>query len=411
MQTWEDDSDSDGSIHGEHSFWWGADDDLVQSDTQTGERSSSSSSSGAFQAAANLDSSERLELDAFIEAWQSWRLTGPELQQHFGYSERRVRELRARCREVGLVAPAESSRGGPVAPTLPPREQLEAMWLDGRLQVTPVAAGLDALAARLGVTTGQLREHFRKVGFEPKHPVPEEDVKAALCELLARPWCHRLGPTFAGSELRRNYSWCVRPALVERLLAELDPTGKQRGLKKFKHRRKRPQYSVAGPRSLYHADAHEKLAHLWGVWFHGCVDGYSRKCIYVQARDNKRAHTVRDCFVAGCNAEGWPSRCRWDKGSENHEAIREQVNRHYDPARPETGQRGSAITGVSMDNSRIESFWRFVREQVTDEFGGCFEHMRHTLRGASPYLAHTCVCYSYLTLTCPVPSCQPTRPL
>ena len=97
---------------------------------------------------------------------------------------------------------------------------------------------------------------------------------------------------------------------------------------------------------------------------------------------------MRDIFVAGCNAEGWASRCRWDKGSENREAIREQINRHYDPERPETGQRGSAITGLSMDNTRMEGFWRYVREQVTDQFFGCFHDMRThlaILNPADPY--------------------------
>ena len=93
-----------------------------------------------------------------------------------------------------------------------------------------------------------------------------------------------------------------------------------------------------------------------------------RCCCYLQARDNKRSTTVRDIFVQGCREEGWSSRTRWDKGSENVLAICEQVNRHYDPSQPETGARGSALTGRSIDNTRIEGFWRYVREQVTDQF-------------------------------------------
>ena len=176
-----------------------------------------------------------------------------------------------------------------------------------------------------------------------------------------------------------------------RLLAELDPTGVRRKMKTH-GRRRRPTYSVAGPRSLYHADGHEKLAHVWGLWFHGCIDGYSRYVIYLVAADNKFAETVRVIYVHGCEREGWPSRTRWDKGSENVLAIREQVNRHFEPSRPETGARGSAITGRSMDNARMEGFWRYCREQVTDQFLSLFDDMRHRMRVVNPYDPHDLFC-------------------
>ena len=73
---------------------------------------------------------------------------------------------------------------------------------------------------------------------------------------------------------------------------------------------------MAGPRSLYHADGHEKLFHVWGVIFHGCIDGYSRYIIYLKAAPDKTAETVRAIFVTGCEEEGWSSRVRADKGSE-----------------------------------------------------------------------------------------------
>ena len=36
----------------------------------------------------------------------------------------------------------------------------------------------------------QLRRHFRKIGFSPKHPLPRLEVKGALDALLSRPWCN-----------------------------------------------------------------------------------------------------------------------------------------------------------------------------------------------------------------------------
>jgi len=53
---------------------------------------------------------------------------------------------------------------------------------------------------------------------------------------------------------------------VQQILKRVDPGGARRRLR---NRLKRRTYRVAGPRSLYHADGHEKLAHKFGIWIHG----------------------------------------------------------------------------------------------------------------------------------------------
>ena len=97
-------------------------------------------------------------------------------------------------------------------------------------------------------------------------------------------------------------------------------------------------------RSLYHCDAHEKIAKLFGIWIHGCVDGYSRYIVYLRAATDKKSQTVEDIFVDACNGwpngfgvgtpeqTGWASRVRVDKGTENVGLMLRQVERHYDPA-------------------------------------------------------------------------------
>ena len=108
------------------------------------------------------------------------------------------------------------------------------------------------------------------------------------------------------------------------------------------------EYRVAGPRSVYHCDAHEKLAKLWGFWIHLCIDGYSRFIIYLTVAPNKRAETVRDIFVGACNYLGWASRVRWDRGTENTLAALAQIDYWWDDARSDewNKKRGSALTGV-----------------------------------------------------------------
>lgn len=64
-------------------------------------------------------------------------------------------------------------------------------------------------------------------------------------------------------------------------------------------------------------DGNEKLVRT-GFYVHGCVDGYSRKIIYVECRYNKLARTVWNCFEPKIAEFGWPSRGCTDFGTENN---------------------------------------------------------------------------------------------
>ena len=111
---------------------------------------------------------------------------------------------------------------------------------------------------------------------------------------------------------------------------------------------------------------------------HGCIDGYSRFLIYLKACPDKLAETVHDIFVEACNDEnlGWASRVRWDKGTENVLAILAQINKWWDGIDGSPSlTRGSAITGRSTQNCRIEYIWRYVAEHVTRPFKALFKLM------------------------------------
>merc|ERR1712216_481499 len=116
------------------------------------------------------------------------------------------------------------------------------------------------------------------VGFSPKHPVDYEMVKEAVRELMKDPCCDTAGAVFMETRLR-TAGIVARPVLVKRALRELDPDAHKRRAKDAA--KLRCQYNVKGPRSLYHCDGHEKLAKLWNIWIHGCIDGYSRFLVYL----------------------------------------------------------------------------------------------------------------------------------
>ncbi|KAJ7383363.1 hypothetical protein OS493_028441 [Desmophyllum pertusum] len=106
----------------------------------------------------------------------------------------------------------------------------------------------------------------------------------------------------------------------------------------------RRAYSVPGPNSLWHIDGHHSLI-TWGFVIHGCIDGYSRLI----------------CFL----------KVRTDHGGENVLVWEHMIAfRGHD--------RGSALTGSSTRNQRIERLWRDVFRCFGNVFYYTFKSMEES---------------------------------
>ncbi len=113
-------------------------------------------------------------------------------------------------------------------------------------------------------------------------------------------------------------------------------------------------YSVPWPNSLWHLDGHHSLIR-WGLVIHGCIDGFSRRVVFLKCSPNNYARTVLNLFMESIANDGglWPSRIRVDRGVENVLVCEAMVNRHGEG-------RGSFVAGPSTRNQRIERLWREV---------------------------------------------------
>eukprot|EP00794_Sanderia_malayensis_P013238 gene13238-14596_t len=142
-------------------------------------------------------------------------------------------------------------------------------------------------------------------------------------------------------------------------------------------------YSVPWPNSLWHIDGHHSLIR-WGFVIHGCIDGFSRRIMFLCCSTNNLATTVLNLFEQAISNDGglWPSRICVDFGVENVSICDAIV------AKQGVG-RNSYIAGSSTRNQRIERLWRDVFRCVINaalsEWVECFNnHPISTEHGWSP---------------------------
>ena len=134
----------------------------------------------------------------------------------------------------------------------------------------------------------------------------------------------------------------------------------------------RRTYYVPWPNSLWHIDGHHSLIR-WKFVIHGCIDGKSRKIMFLRCNTNNLASTVLHLFLSSINEIGgyWPSRIRVDYGVENVLICDTMVERRGEG-------RGSFIAGPSTHNQRIERLWRDVFRCVAAAFYYAFYAMEQT---------------------------------
>lgn len=173
-----------------------------------------------------------------------------------------------------------------------------------------------------------------------------------------------------GSGKMHGYRWmftkCRESGLkakkedVRMILAELDPEGSASRQKRRLYRR---QYFSKGPNYIWHIDSYDKLKP-FGVCINGCIDGYSRKLVWLNAYKTSSDPTI----IAGYYVEATemlgscPRLVRTDRGTEN--CILGELHRHLRAHHTDSlsGEQ-SYITGASTANQRIESWWGILRKE------------------------------------------------
>jgi len=152
--------------------------------------------------------------------------------------------------------------------------------------------------------------------------------------------------------LRTRHGLRVGKETVRDYLRYRDP---QRVLERQTHRLHRRTYVSRGPNDCWHLDGYDKLKR-YGFAISGCIDGYSRRIIFLRCSSTNNDPAVIGCYYldAVTMLMRCPSKLRTDRGSENGTAAALQC---IISGNLTTGH----AFGTSHTNQRIESFWSFLR--------------------------------------------------
>ena len=149
-----------------------------------------------------------------------------------------------------------------------------------------------------------------------------------------------------------KYNINVSTKNVRKALKELNPSDVQDRWRKLITRR---IYDTNGPADAYHIDGNDKLKR-WGFAIHGCIDGFSRKILWLHVSTSNNDLLIITNFYLSCISKYniCPRILRMDRGNENIYCEDLQV---FFTRNPE-----SFIYGASIHSQRIESFWARLKK-------------------------------------------------
>ncbi|CAH1155551.1 unnamed protein product, partial [Phaedon cochleariae] len=252
-------------------------------------------------------------------------------------------------------------------------------------------------------TTEQLVHQYFSLGFEHKEILNYLKILHNRCislrtlkRILAKLHLYRRkhfsniedvvrfmeGEIEKGSQLH-GYRWfhlkclqndlVVSQSIVRELLWYLDPHGME--LRKRKRLRRR-QYSNKGPNYLWHMDSYDKLKP-YGICINGCIDGFSRQIIWLQAGPSSSDSKVIGGYYMNAlkMIKGCPKTLRSDFGTENTlvERMQKALHQTFNEA---TSERPPFLYGSSTHNQRIEAWWSILRKHNAQFWINLFEMLR-----------------------------------
>ena len=222
----------------------------------------------------------------------------------------------------------------------------------------------------------------------------EEVINAILHELSGTG--QNVGYRGMRGRLLVNHGLVVSCEIVRLALSVLDAEGvaarRQRSLR-------RRTYMNKGPNFAIHIDGWDKLKP-FGISVHAAIDGFSRRILWLRACDsNKKPHYIAQFYMDYIKeVNGVPMIIYADRGTENSITRDMQYALRWHHSDPFQGL-SSFIYGSSTRNTRIERFWRNMREMCGNTYMNHFKDMAdYGILDTSDNVHLECVRYCFMPL-------------
>ncbi|XP_028516806.1 uncharacterized protein LOC110245566 isoform X2 [Exaiptasia diaphana] len=164
------------------------------------------------------------------------------------------------------------------------------------------------------------------------------------------------------NKLRQDYGVNVARDKVMKILKEMDPTGTEM---RKSNCLKRRVYRNKGPNYAWHVDGYDKLRP-YGFDIHGCIDGYSRRIMWLEVGPTNKNPAVICGYYLKCvqHIGGCPQILRTDPGSENTLIAALQCTFRRNSTDQFAGD-ASHRYGKSVFNQRIEAWWSVLKKNYS----------------------------------------------
>ena len=153
-----------------------------------------------------------------------------------------------------------------------------------------------------------------------------------------------------------------------------------------------------GPNAVWHIDGYDKLAP-YGIYIHSCVDGFSRKIIWLNAyKTNKDPKVIVGYYMEAIQTSlKGPQIIRADRGTENSLICRVQrfLRRNHDDGH---AAENSFRYGTSTTNQRIEWSWGMNRKHGIQFWMNLFQELKESFHFSGDFLDKSLIRYFFIKM-------------
>jgi len=210
----------------------------------------------------------------------------------------------------------------------------------------------------IDISVRQIKRILKEMNLRRRDPPDDNLIRNLIQRELDVGTSCNLGYRSMQSKLLIRYQVYASRERIRKLMKDVDPEGV---LTRSRRRLKRRKYINKGPNFTWHLDGYDKLKP-YGFCIHGCIDGYSRKILWLRVGYTNNDPAVVLSYFLDCISElkGIPQRIRSDRGTENGRiaAVQRYFREKFDD--PYSGEK-SFVFGRSTSNQRIEAWWSKLR--------------------------------------------------